>query len=159
MPRCSKKPSSSAASRASDELPRDLLEAQRVALLLAELADQVAVTRVHAHRRLQPHVAQGFDVRQIGGQVQVGAGQQPDPPSAPSTARRKSQRRNVKTPPGWCARDRGERGVEIGKRLFITVYAVFFCDAGNYMLFLCFPLRYGLSCGRLILKYKNIKQG
>jgi hypothetical protein len=49
-----------------DELPRDLLVAQRVALLLAELADQVAVAGVHAHRRLQLHVAQGLDVRQIG---------------------------------------------------------------------------------------------
>jgi uncharacterized protein YjbJ (UPF0337 family) len=105
-----------------DELPRDLLEAQRVALLLAELADQFPVTRVHAHRRLQLHVAQGRDVRQIGGQVQVGAGQQPDGAECAENGEAEKPAQDCQNTSGNARGTAANAAVEIGKRLFIRCW-------------------------------------
>ena len=60
-----------------DELLGDCIEGQWAALLLAELADQLAVAGVHPHGCLQFDVAQGFDIRQVGAEVKIDAREKP----------------------------------------------------------------------------------
>ena len=50
---------------------RDLVDRHEVAALLAELAEQHAVGREHAHRQLRPVVGQAADL----GQIRIGDGQ------------------------------------------------------------------------------------
>jgi hypothetical protein len=53
------------------------VKGQGASLLLSKLTDQLAVPGVNPHRCLQFYIAQRFDVRQIGAQIQVDTGKQP----------------------------------------------------------------------------------
>ena len=126
------------------ELLGNVLEEQRAALLLAELADQVTLAGVNPHGRLQFYIPKVSHPAGIGAEVKVNAREKATKPQKVQNSDRRIRK---------C--------VESHLSLYKTVACITFDQGGaafgNYMLFLVwiyFRLCYILS----ILMYRCIKQ-